>query len=225
VLIIQMTIGSENFQYIAAQGPLAVTAVDFWQMVWESKANLIIMVTSEVENDRVKCFHYWPPDEEPHGSIAHGKFTVSGQYCNDTGSTVTRGFHLSHPSEVEPRVVWQLQFIGWPDHGVPENPETFLNFIDEMGSLRRHAISTSPPSKSSPPTIVHCSAGVGRTGVTILMELLVTAIQQNERISIRRFLSHIRSQRMALVQTPGQYKFVYQAILSFLQRSKSNRLI
>jgi tyrosine-protein phosphatase non-receptor type 14/21 len=99
------------------------------------------------------------------------------------------------------------------------------DFIDEMGSLRRHAISTSPPSKSSPPTIVHCSAGVGRTGVTILMELLVTAIQQNERISIRRFLSHIRSQRMALVQTPGQYKFVYQAILSFLQRSKSNRLI
>ena len=110
---------------------------------------------------------------------------------------------------------------GWVTHHVHS-----IAFIDEIGSLRRHASSTGgSETRPNPPTIVHCSAGVGRTGVTILMELLLTAIQHNETVNIRQYLKHLRSQRMALVQTPGQYKFVYQTVLFYLENSHTSRLI
>eukprot|EP00118_Oscarella_pearsei_P003290 m.13780 g.13780 ORF g.13780 m.13780 type:complete len:765 (+) comp25217_c0_seq2:97-2391(+) len=223
---ISMEIAGEPHHYIAAQGPLVSTAADFWQMIWENDARLIVMVTSEIENNRIKCYRYWPSEGGEDSKVEHGQFEVSSQYFNDTGITITRGFSLLHMPSGETRTVWHLQYVGWPDHGVPSDPETFLAFVEEMDTLRRHGNNTSDDPNMNPPTVVHCSAGVGRTGVTILMELVIKTVQKNESIDISEYLRILRSQRMALVQTAIQYKFCYQAFLTFLsQSSESNRLI
>ncbi|XP_065845545.1 tyrosine-protein phosphatase non-receptor type 21-like [Oscarella lobularis] len=225
---ISMDVGGGIAQhYIASQGPLASTAADFWQMMWENQARLIVMVTAEIENNRIKCHRYWPSEGGGDDSeVTHGNFHISSEYFNDTGTTITRGFILKHTPTQEARTIWHLQFVGWPDHGVPRDPESFLAFIDEIDTLRRHANNTSEDPSLDPPTVVHCSAGVGRTGVTIMMEAILKAIQKNESIDVPDVLRGLRTQRMALVQTPIQYKFCYEALLHFLSHSpESNRLI
>ncbi|XP_062507223.1 tyrosine-protein phosphatase non-receptor type 14-like [Corticium candelabrum] len=208
-----MTVGGRKMRYVAAQGPLAETTVDFWQMAWENQVNLIIMVTSE-------CFQYWPPDDCK-SSVQHGSFCVTSQYFTDSGTTITRRFCLTHSSSTEQRVVWHLEFVGWPDFGVPQCLSTFIAFINEIGSLRRQANSARGNDDTfKPPTVVHCIGGIGRTGVTILTELLLTAVQHNEPISIQHCLKLLRSQRMALVETPEQYRFVHQVLLDYLKHKK-----
>ncbi|KAK1805654.1 hypothetical protein P4O66_019938 [Electrophorus voltai] len=220
---VRMMVRGEEWHYIATQGPLPNTCHDFWQMVWEQGVNVIAMVTAEEEGGRSKSHRYWPKLGSKHNSATHGKFKVTTKFRTDSGCYATTGLKVKHLLSGQERTVWHLQYTDWPEHGCPEYVQGFLSYLEEIQSVRRHTNSMLDTSKSlNPPVVVHCSAGVGRTGVVILTELMLSAMEHNEKVEVPVMLGWLRHQRMLMVQTMTQYKFVYQVLIQFL---KSSRLI
>ncbi|KAG9347227.1 hypothetical protein JZ751_004794 [Albula glossodonta] len=165
------------------------------KMIWEQGVNVIAMVTAEEEGGRSKSHRYWPKLGSKHNSATHGKFKVTTKFRTDSGCYATTGLKVKHLLSGQERTVWHLQYTDWPDHGCPEYS---LN----------------------PPIVVHCSAGVGRTGVVILTELMISCLEHNERVDVPVMLGRLRQQRMLMVQTISQYKFVYQVLIQFLKNSR-----
>ncbi|XP_041106547.1 tyrosine-protein phosphatase non-receptor type 14-like [Polyodon spathula] len=218
---IKVNIRSEEWHYIATQGPLPNTCQDFWQMVWEQGVNVIAMVTAEEEGGRPKSHRYWPKLGSKHNSATHGKFKVTTKFRRDSGCYATTGLKVKHLLSGQERTVWHLQYTDWPDHGCPEEVAGFLSYLEEIQSVRRHTNSMLDPSKSNnPPIVVHCSAGVGRTGVVILTELMIGCLEHNEKVDVPMMLWYLRQKRILLVQTIAQYKFVYQVLIQFLKNSR-----
>ncbi|KAI1897234.1 hypothetical protein AGOR_G00081180 [Albula goreensis] len=218
---IKVMISGEEWQYIATQGPLPHTCQDFWQMIWEQGVNVIAMVTAEEEGGRSKSHRYWPKLGSKHNSATHGKFKVTTKFRTDSGCYATTGLKVKHLLSGQERTVWHLQYTDWPDHGCPEYVQGFLSYLEEIQSVRRHTNSMLDTSKSlNPPIVVHCSAGVGRTGVVILTELMISCLEHNERVDVPVMLGRLRQQRMLMVQTISQYKFVYQVLIQFLKNSR-----
>ncbi|XP_026173889.1 tyrosine-protein phosphatase non-receptor type 14 [Mastacembelus armatus] len=218
---IKVMIRGEEWHYIATQGPLANTCADFWQMVWEQGVNVIAMVTAEEEGGRSKSHRYWPKLGSKHNSATHGKFKVTTKFRTDSGCYATTGLKVKHLLSGQERTVWHLQYTDWPEQGCPEYVGGFLAYLEEIQSVRRHTNSMLDTSKSlNPPVVVHCSAGVGRTGVVILTELMISCLEHNEPMEVPTMLAELRQQRMLMVQTISQYKFVYQVLIQFLKNSR-----
>ncbi|XP_038616649.1 tyrosine-protein phosphatase non-receptor type 14 isoform X1 [Tachyglossus aculeatus] len=218
---IKVAVGGEEWHYIATQGPLPHTCHDFWQMVWEQGVNLIAMVTAEEEGGRTKSHRYWPKLGSKHSSATYGKFKVTTKFRTDSGCYATTGLKVKHLLSGQERTVWHLQYTDWPDHGCPEEVQGFLSYLEEIQSVRRHTNSMLDSTKNrNPPIVVHCSAGVGRTGVVILTELMICCLEHNEMVDVPVMLNHLREQRMFMIQTIAQYKFVYQVLIQFLQNSR-----
>ncbi|KFZ54865.1 Tyrosine-protein phosphatase non-receptor type 14 [Antrostomus carolinensis] len=218
---IKVTVGGEEWHYIATQGPLPHTCHDFWQMVWEQGVNVIAMVTAEEEGGRSKSHRYWPKLGSKHSSATYGKFKVTTKFRTDSGCYATTGLKVKHLLSGQERTVWHLQYTDWPDHGCPEEVQGFLSYLEEIQSVRRHTNSVLDSSNNcNPPIVVHCSAGVGRTGVVILTELMIGCLEHNEKVDVPVMLRHLREQRMFMIQTIAQYKFVYQVLIQFLQNSR-----
>ncbi|XP_021034726.1 tyrosine-protein phosphatase non-receptor type 21 [Mus caroli] len=219
---IKVSVSGIEWDYIATQGPLQNTCQDFWQMVWEQGVAIIAMVTAEEEGGREKSFRYWPRLGSRHNTVTYGRFKITTRFRTDSGCYATTGLKMKHLLTGQERTVWHLQYTDWPEHGCPEDLKGFLSYLEEIQSVRRHTNSTSEPRSANPPLLVHCSAGVGRTGVVILSEIMVACLEHNEVLDIPRVLDMLRQQRMMLVQTLGQYTFVYRVLIQFL---KSSRLI
>jgi tyrosine-protein phosphatase non-receptor type 4 len=190
-------------RYIAAQGPLPTTTFDFWQMVWEQRSSLIVMLTTESERGRVKCHQYWP---EPYMGPGHfGHFIVRSTSEEITPSFAFREFTLVNSERgKEERYIHQMQYMAWPDHGVPDDSSDFLEFVCRVRQNRTGMVE---------PTIVHCSAGIGRTGVLITMETAMCLIEANQPIYPLDIVRQMREQRAMLIQTSSQFRFVCEAIL------------
>ncbi|XP_054724356.1 tyrosine-protein phosphatase non-receptor type 4-like [Uloborus diversus] len=197
-------------EYIATQGPLPQTCCDFWQMVWEQKCGIVVMVTTLKERNRVKCHQYWP---DLYQTATYNKIQVTC-FSETTSSTgITRDFLLNNQQANEERHVIQLQYINWPDHGVPEDSSDFLEFVQQLRDLRRDVGGF---------VVVHCSAGVGRTGVLILMETAMGYMDADEPIYPLELVKSMRDQRVMMVQTMVQYKFICEALLkTYNDRCKS----
>ncbi|XP_020863436.1 tyrosine-protein phosphatase non-receptor type 14 [Phascolarctos cinereus] len=218
---IKVAVAGEQWHYIATQGPLPHTCHDFWQMVWEQGVNVIAMVTAEEESGRTKSHRYWPKLGSKHSSATYGKFKVTTKFRTDSGCYATTGLKVKHLLSGQERTVWHLQYTDWPDHGCPEDVQGFLSYLEEIQSVRRHTNSMLDNTKNcNPPIVVHCSAGVGRTGVVILTELMICCLEHNEKVDVPMMLRHLREQRMFMIQTIAQYKFVYQVLIQFLQNSR-----
>ncbi|XP_071811494.1 tyrosine-protein phosphatase non-receptor type 4-like isoform X1 [Apostichopus japonicus] len=189
-------------KYIAAQGPLPNTMVDFWDMIWEQRSTLIVMLTTNVERGRVKCHKYWPNvNQNLQLSPAYDIKCIREE---DANSFAFRDFHVRNLKSNEERVVQQMQYIAWPDHGVPDDSSDFLDFVLRV---RQRRINMEVP------TIVHCSAGIGRTGVLVTMETAMCLIETNDPIYPLDIVRRMRDQRAMLIQTTAQYKFVCEAII------------
>ncbi|XP_005374776.1 PREDICTED: tyrosine-protein phosphatase non-receptor type 14 isoform X1 [Chinchilla lanigera] len=218
---IRVVVGGAEWHYIATQGPLPHTCHDFWQMVWEQGVNVIAMVTAEEEGGRNKSHRYWPKLGSKHSSATYGKFKVTTKFRTDSGCYATTGLKVKHLLSGQERTVWHLQYTDWPDHGCPEDVQGFLSYLEEIQSVRRHTNSMLEGAKNrAPPIVVHCSAGVGRTGVVILSELMIYCLEHNEKVEVPVMLQLLREQRMFMIQTIAQYKFVYQVLIQFLQNSR-----
>ncbi|XP_076057001.1 tyrosine-protein phosphatase non-receptor type 4-like isoform X2 [Oratosquilla oratoria] len=187
-------------RYIACQGPLAGTCCDFWLMVWEQQSTLIVMLTTVVEQGRVKCHRYWPRICE---SIEYGTLQVTCLKEEETPGFAFREFTLINTETQEERHITHMQYLAWPDHGVPDDSTEFLNFVTQVRQARTGMVE---------PTIVHCSAGIGRTGVLILMETGQCLIEANEPVYPLDIVRAMRDQRAMMIQTASQYRFVCEAI-------------
>ncbi|XP_043959328.1 receptor-type tyrosine-protein phosphatase H-like isoform X7 [Gambusia affinis] len=202
---------SSSREYIACQGPLPNTVGDFWRMVWEQKVKRIVMVTNCVEAGRTKCEQYWPEDRSP---SSHGELIVSKTSEERESNWVLREFKVKHMKDAEERTVKHFHFTAWPDHGVPQGTEVLIRF---RGLVRKHIES----EESKAPTVVHCSAGVGRTGTIIALDVLLQQLQQERAVGINSFVYKMRKHRSHMVQTESQYVFLHQCIMDSLQPPSS----
>lgn len=210
--------GSE-FCYIATQGCLPTTIVDFWRMVWQEKSLVIVMITNEVERGRNKCAHYWPGPEEP---CMYGSLQIT-----NLEETILPHYILRHvlvtnlsDSQKEERHVFQYHFKAWPDHGVPQDPGVVLGFMEDINAK---VADIKNDSFNRGPTVVHCSAGIGRTGTYIIIDLIIKLIEHqgwDNEIDVQRSVQIARGQRSGMVQTEQQYKFVYRAILHYVEANQ-----
>ncbi|XP_032242658.2 tyrosine-protein phosphatase non-receptor type 4 isoform X1 [Nematostella vectensis] len=189
-------------RYIAAQGPLEKTCGDFWQMIWEQESTLVIMLTTTMERGRVKCHQYWPEGED---TWTFGNLEVVCNKIRDfSPSYVYREMYVTDTTTLRSRVIIQLQYLAWPDHDVPDDATDFLEFVH---SVRHYREGTSTPA------VVHCSAGVGRSGVLMFIETAFGMIEGAEPVYPLELVRRMRDQRGSLIQTPGQFLFVCEATL------------
>ncbi|XP_065118391.1 receptor-type tyrosine-protein phosphatase S-like isoform X1 [Paramisgurnus dabryanus] len=186
--------------YIATQGPLPETFGDFWRMVWEQRAASVVMMTRLEEKSRIKCDQYWPS----RGTDTYGAVQVTLLDTMELATFCVRTFSLHKNGCNERREVRQFQFTAWPDHGVPEYPTPFLAFL-------RRVKSCNPPDAG--PVIVHCSAGVGRTGCLIVIDAMLERIRHERTVDVYGHVTLMRSQRNYMVQTEDQYGFIHEALL------------
>lgn len=217
---VRITVSGQEWSYIATQGPLSNTCQDFWQMVWEQGVSIIAMVTAEEESGREKSFRYWPRLGSRHNTVTYGRFKITTRFRTESGCYATTGLKIKHLLTGQERTVWHLQYTDWPDHGCPEDFKGFLTYLEEIQSVRRHTNSISDPKNTNLPVLVHCSAGVGRTGVVILSEIMIACLEHNEPLNVPKFLMKLRAQRMLMVQTLSQYTFVYKVLIEYLRNSR-----
>ncbi|CAG0914778.1 unnamed protein product [Notodromas monacha] len=195
-------------RFIAAQGPLASTCVDFWLMAWETKSPLVVMLTTVLEGGRTKCHPYWPAKNQ---SQLYDGFSVTCSEESTEGCLTIRQFSIKHEDDAEiVHEVTQLQYNTWPDHGVPAHCDEFVSFVRKIRELR---------GDSEEPVIVHCSAGIGRTGVLILMDTAISLIEANQPVYPLDMVQTMRSQRAMMIQTSSQYKFVCKAVVKVYKES------
>ncbi|KAJ3663922.1 hypothetical protein Zmor_008138 [Zophobas morio] len=186
--------------YVATQGPLQETFADFWRMCWELKTATIVMMTKLEERTRIKCDQYWPT----RGSETYGSMSVSITDVQELATYCIRTFQIHKQGFTERREVKQLQFTAWPDHGVPDHPAPFLQFLRRVRSLN--------PADSGP-IVVHCSAGVGRTGCFIVIDSMLERMRHEKTVDIYGHVTCLRAQRNYMVQTEDQYIFIHDALL------------
>ncbi|EQB78246.1 hypothetical protein CB1_000707008 [Camelus ferus] len=180
----------EPRKYIAAQGPRDETVDDFWRMIWEQKATVIVMVTRCEEGNKNKCAEYWPSMEE--GTRAFGDVVVEVNEHKRCPDYIIQKLTVTHKKEkATGRAVTHIQFTSWPDHGVPEDPHLLLK-------LRRRVNAFS--NFFSGPIVVHCSAGVGRTGTYIGIDAMLEGLEAENKVDVYGYVVKLRRQRCLMVQ-------------------------
>ncbi|XP_060103071.1 tyrosine-protein phosphatase non-receptor type 13 [Heteronotia binoei] len=203
---VRMQVGSKEYVYIACQGPLPTTVADFWQMAWEQNCTVIAMMTQEVEGEKIKCQRYWP-DELGKTTMINHRLRLALVRQQQLKGFVVRVMELEDIHTGELRHVSHLNFTAWPDHDTPSQPDDLLTFISYMRHVHK-----------SGPIITHCSAGIGRSGTLICIDVVLGLIGQDLEFDISDIVRNMRLQRHGMVQTEDQYIFCYQVILYVLKR-------
>ncbi|XP_052654935.1 FERM and PDZ domain-containing protein 2 isoform X4 [Harpia harpyja] len=201
---ITMKVGEEEHFYIITQGPLPSTMADFWQMVWESESDVIAMMTKEVELGQVQCHRYWP--EPPHDAIDLANFHLRLDNYQIVEYFIIRIIEMINKQTEEKRTISHLQFTTWPDHNTPKLAEQLVKFICYMRKIH-----------STGPIVAHCSTGIGRSGVLLCVEVLLSYIEKDLCFSIKQIVRDLRNQRFGMIQTKDEYLFCYEVVLEVLQ--------
>ncbi|XP_062450971.1 receptor-type tyrosine-protein phosphatase V-like isoform X5 [Rhea pennata] len=190
-------------EFIATQGPLKKTIEDFWRLVWEQNVCNIIMLTVCMENGRVLCDHYWPSESAP---VSYGQVQVHLLKQSSSEEWTMREFKLWHEGLQAERHVSHLHYTAWPDHGIPESTTSIMAFRE---LVREHIKG----AKDAGPTLVHCSAGVGRTGTFIALDCLLQQMKQEKIVDTFGVVYTLRMNRYQMIQTLSQYIFLHSCIL------------
>ena len=193
--------------YIATQGPTESTLEDFWQMVYEQHIQSIVMITKLKEKGVDKCIQYWPTKD----TNIFGKYKVTliatSIYCD----YVVRKLLLGNTTtNKESRLIYHFQFISWPDHGVPSHPLPMLNFLKTV-----HLTMYRKLNVTGHPILVHCSAGVGRTGTFIVLDSMLNRMLCDKEVDVFGHVAYLRTQRMFMVQGEDQYLFIYRVLAEY----------
>ncbi|KAL8951888.1 MAG: hypothetical protein Q9222_002163 [Ikaeria aurantiellina] len=224
-----------SFFYIATQGPKQTSLSHFWHMIWQQTSDVavIIMLTPTAENGREKCFQYFPLNDrsdevfldpvEATESASSGTLKLSEQYFHDASKSTVRRLSLSFGGHS--KVVWHMLFSGWPDFEVPQNE-------DRAALFQLLRMSVEKNTDVSNPRIVHCSAGVGRSGSFIALEYLLAQIEsgaiaemKEEEDPIYDVVNQLREQRMTMVQSEVQYAFLYEVVRQEFIKAQSAKQV
>ncbi|TRY76067.1 hypothetical protein DNTS_012284 [Danionella cerebrum] len=199
-------------EFIATQGPLPSTVADFWRMIWETGTKTIVMLTQCFEKGRIRCHQYWPEDNKPVTVFAD---IIITKLTEDVRPDWTiRALKVErHGSYM---IVHHFNYTSWPEHGVPESSSTLVQFVKAVRSNRSHDSAT---------IVVHCSAGVGRTGVFIALDHLVQHMRDHDFVDIYGLVAELRSERMCMVQNLAQYMFLHQSTLDLLSAKGNSQSI
>ncbi|XP_029289713.1 receptor-type tyrosine-protein phosphatase beta [Cottoperca gobio] len=198
-------------EYVATQGPLPGTKDDFWKMIWEQNVHNVVMVTQCVEKGRVKCDHYWPLDLDP---LYYGDLVVKMLSESVLPEWTIREFNICSEEQLGfSRLVRQFHYTVWPDHGVPETTQSLIQFVRTV----RDYVNRSP---GSGPTVVHCSAGVGRTGTFIVLDRVLQQLDTKDTLDVYGSVFDLRLHRSHMVQTEGQYSYLHQCVRDVLRAKK-----
>uniref|UniRef100_A0A8C7YXW4 Tyrosine-protein phosphatase non-receptor type n=1 Tax=Oryzias sinensis TaxID=183150 RepID=A0A8C7YXW4_9TELE len=195
--------------YILSQGPLCYTCGHFWLMIWEQRSKAVIMLNRVIEKGSEKCAQYWPTKEESQMSFTDTGFVVKLLSEEDQSYFTVRVLELHNTKTMERREIYHFHYTTWPDFGVPESPASFLNFlfkVRESGSL----------STDHGPPVVHCSAGIGRSGTFALVDTCLVLMDKRKNpssVDIQKVLLDMRKYRMGLIQTADQLRFSYMAVI------------
>jgi len=201
--------GDDGTKYIITQGPMEETFGDFWRMVWETNTHVIVMLTKEVENGRPKCGHYWDKKNKTPLEVEEFAISTEKKEKKDEGELTIRTFKLKNTKSNEERTVFQYQYAAWPDQGIPPTFDSFLEIVEE-----------SDKKKEDGPIVVHCSAGLGRSGAFAMVHSSLKKLEQdlkkdpkaNPEFHMEALVFKMRKQRHGLIQTGKQFEFVYRAI-------------
>ncbi|TDG39764.1 hypothetical protein AWZ03_013815, partial [Drosophila navojoa] len=203
--------------YISTQGPLPKTSQDFWRMIWEQHCLVIVMTTRVMERGRVKCGQYWEPTED--SSLDFGNYHVRTISVESNEDYTVASLELRNLKTDEIRNVSHWQFTSWPDYGVPSSAMAMLNFLqkvrDKQAQLVRALGDTWAGHPRGPPIVVHCSAGIGRTGTFITLDICISRLEDVGTADIRGTVEKIRSQRAYSIQMPDQYVFCHLALIEY----------
>ncbi|XP_048803726.1 receptor-type tyrosine-protein phosphatase eta isoform X5 [Lagopus muta] len=203
---------SSKKAFIAAQGPLPNTIEDFWRMIWEKNVYSIVMLTKCVEQARTKCEQYWPDKQ----SKSYGDIIVTMVSEVVLPEWTIRDFNVENADTLESHTVRQFHFTSWPDHGVPETTDLLINF--------RHLVDEySSQNPIDSPILVHCSAGVGRTGTFIAIDRLIQQIEMENTVDVYGVVYDLRMHRPLMVQTEDQYVFLNQCVMDIIRSQKEKK--
>ncbi|KAH1022613.1 tyrosine-protein phosphatase non-receptor type 14 [Dendroctonus ponderosae] len=212
---ITATVGSKQRFYIAAQGPTRTTLPYFWQCVWEAEVYLMVQLTDHTED-----LTYLPDSDERCVNIGKD-YQVWWEFSQKTGHCITSKIRLCQVASRRYRTMWHLHYTDWGDQGCPNSVAHFLGFLEEMQGVYQHSMSEIPPGHNkNPPILVHCTAGVGRTGLTILSDLLLYTVDHNQEVCIPGVVGLLRQQRPQMIQTIAQYRFVYSLLIHYLKQTR-----
>ncbi|KAF2974736.1 hypothetical protein EK904_001603 [Melospiza melodia maxima] len=197
-------------EFIATQGPLPGTVGDFWRMVWETRAKTLVMLTQCFEKGRIRCHQYWPEDNKP--VTVFGDIVITKLMEDIQIDWTIRDLKIERHGDC--MMVRQCNFTSWPEHGVPETTAPFIHFVKLIRASRAH---------DNTPMVVHCSAGVGRTGVYIALDHLTQHVNDHDFVDIYGLVAELRSERMCMVQNLAQYIFLHQCVLDLLTTKGSSQ--
>ena len=221
-----------NRQYISTQGPLPTTFNDFWKLIWDERSFVIVMLTQEVEMNKIKCHRYWP--SILNAPQTYGPYTVTLLSENkqpllnmndkrerdesDDELIIVRKLSVQHGDHV--RKITHLQYTGWTDFGVPDQPTGILQLVARADEAARYY---QYRNKDVGPMTVHCSAGCGRSGTFCVIDTIIQRLWHEQDVyssgttdKIMQTVNRFREQRMSMVQTHRQFVFCYEAILWWL---------
>ncbi|XP_032671027.1 tyrosine-protein phosphatase 69D isoform X2 [Odontomachus brunneus] len=195
----------ERKKFICAQGPMENTVCDYWRMIWEQHLELILMLTNLEEYSKTKCAKYWPDKRETKN---FGDITVEHVKERAYSDYVVRELKMTRLGERDARTIVQYHFLVWKDFVAPEHPHAILRFIKRVNEAY---------SLEKGPILVHCSAGVGRTGTLVALDSLLQQLAEEGQVSIFNTVCDLRHQRNFLVQSLKQYIFIYRALMEMAQ--------
>ncbi|KAL6468659.1 hypothetical protein MHYP_G00221830 [Metynnis hypsauchen] len=197
----------ESNKYIAAQGPKEETVGDFWRMTWEQNTSIIVMVTRCEEGNKNKCAQYWPSMERETEIFDDYVVKIKGEEnCPDY--IIRRLSVMNRKEKTLEREVTHIQFTSWPDHGVPGDPGLLLKLRRRVNSFK---------NVFSGPIVIHCSAGVGRTGTYICIDAMIESLEAEGRVDIYGYVAKLRRQRCLMVQVEAQYVLIHTALIEYNQ--------
>ncbi|XP_028922195.1 tyrosine-protein phosphatase non-receptor type 9 [Ornithorhynchus anatinus] len=206
--------------YIGTQGPLENTFRDFWLMVWEQNVLVIVMTTRLEEGGRRKCGQYWPLEKD--SRVRYGGLILTNLGVESLSHYKKTVLEIHNPEDRERRRVTHFQFLSWPDYGVPSSAASLIDFLGSVKHQQRVAVSALGPRSrghpGGPPIVVHCSAGIGRTGTFCSLDICLSQLEDVGTLNVYQTVVRMRTQRAFSIQTPEQYYFCYTAIIEYAQR-------
>jgi len=204
--------------FISTQGPLPRTFSDTWQMVWEQRVVVIVMTTRTVERHRTKCGQYWPELEG--SNVTYGIYNIKSENIENYEDFIVTDLKLTNTVTGEERQVCHFQFTSWPDYGTPDSALSMLQFLqcvrEKQAELVQHMEPVWEGHPLGPPIVVHCSAGIGRTGTFCTLDIAIRKFEDIGKVDIRKTVECIRAQRAFSIQMPDQYVFCHLAFLEYV---------